>query len=116
MARVQLQVGDDTKADWESHVEESNHSTLSGMIRAAVAAYISDDGTSSNELDEVIELLDSVDTQVAQILASQQEIKGDLIDSDLLFDELEDLKEDTNVIRTKQLPPMYAEIVRGDSE
>lgn len=82
---VQLRISPQTKTEWEQAVSDSPaHTTLTGLIRVAVAQYITDDTDDTDEhshsqidkedLDEIKNQIKDLDRQIAKVRAEQPEL------------------------------------------
>ena len=71
-AHVHLRIDPSTKQNWENYVEDSEHTTLSGMIRVAVQDLISSDVGSDNS--ELIELINEQNQLIKQNKEQNEEL------------------------------------------
>lgn len=82
---VQLRLSPETKEQWQQAVADSPaHKTISGLIRVAVAEYITDDrddvqqsqqnSIDKEDLEEIKQQIKDLDRQIAKVRVEQPEL------------------------------------------
>jgi len=65
-AHVHLRLDPSTKQNWESYVENSEHTTLSGLIRVAVQDKINSDVRNDSDYADLIDLINEQNKMIME--------------------------------------------------